>query len=350
MIKNNINFFEYLDNFKKYSHIKSSLIKGSVLNNTPPITLVLPTYNSKPEVLKDAIDSALNQFGFDNFELLIIDNNPEFNCPTHLLIDGYKDNRILYYKNHQNIGMFGNWNRGIELARSNWVALLHDDDVMSPYFLKSCIPFLKENLVGIIKAENIKFSNSKELNFLKPDKIKLERLFLIDFIWGCEIGAPTNIIYNKRMLLETGGFNEGFFPAADYALAVKCVKKYKVYKIPTVLGGYRVGENESLSSKTMRLFHINRFYITSFIMKKYRFPDFVVSFIQSALLPKLVHNTNKFYNTNISFDYCKELDLTQKGELIQSFVNMFHILFRYMLSIRRKLYGMLNVRMTKEKL
>lgn len=342
MINIDIDFFEYHNNFEKCSNVESSLITKTDKSYEPLITVVIPTFKCKINVLKEAIDSVLNQKDFTEFELLIVDNNPEINCTTNSLINEYNDDKIVYFKNSQNIGMFGNWNRGVELSRSNWVVFLHDDDIMSPYFLATCYPFLEDQSIGILKPFNIKFSDSKDLKFEKPRNLKIERLTLIDFIWGCEIGAPTNIIYNKSVLIEVGGFNFDFFPSADYVLAINCVKKHHVYSIPFELGGYRVGENESLNPNTMKLFFLKRFLITSFIMKIYRFPDFIIELIQSALMPSVIRNTNNFYNTDIPFNYCVELGLNQKNEFVQRTAEKLFYLFRNALVVRRKLVSWLK--------
>jgi glycosyltransferase involved in cell wall biosynthesis len=337
MIKSDIDFFKYQNNFEKCSNVKSVLIKKTEKSHKPIVTVVIPTYKCKINVLKEAIDSVLNQKDFSEFELIIVDNNPEINCTTNCLINEYNNDKIVYFKNSQNIGMFGNWNRGVELSSSNWVIFLHDDDIMSPHFLATCYPFLNDQSIGILKPFNIKFSDSKVLNFEEPRNLKIERLTLIDFIWGCEIGAPTNIIYNRSVLIELGGFNLDFFPSADYVLAINFVKKHFVCRVPFVLGGYRVGENESLNPNTMKLFYLKRFLITSFVMKIYRFPDFFIKFIHSALMPSVIRKTNNFYNTDIPFNYCVELGINRTSEFVQRSTERILYLFRYALAFRRKL-------------
>jgi glycosyltransferase involved in cell wall biosynthesis len=342
MLKSDINFFEYIDNFKKTSNIDSKLIYGEPANEAPLISIVIPTYKCKPSVLKETLDSALGQAEFHNYEIILIDNNPEINCSTQQLIESYNNKKIIYYKNNENIGMFGNWNRGAKLSDSEWVVFLHDDDIMSPYFLVSCFTFLKDQSIGILKPLNTKFSDSNKVKFEKPRNLKIERLRLIDFIWGCEIGAPTNIIYNKNALFEIGGFNNDFFPSADYVVAINFVKKYSVYRVPFELGGYRVGENESLNPNTMKMFYQIRFQITTFIMRKLRLPFFLIESIQSALMPSLIINTNNYYDTKIPYDYCKELEIKPTNRFKQSIIKKIFVMLRYSLAIKRKLMSNVN--------
>jgi glycosyltransferase involved in cell wall biosynthesis len=337
VINSNIDFFEYNNNFEIHSKVDSILLSKKNEALTPLLSVIIPTYNCGLNILKEAIDSVLNQFGFNNFELIIVDNNPELNCDTHKFICQYSDKRIKYYKNSKNIGMYGNWNRGIELSASEWLIFLHDDDIMSPYFMLSCYSFLKDNSIALIKPFNKKFTESNELNFKQPKVIKLERLFMLDFIWGCEIGAPTNIIYNKKVLFEIGGFSNPFFPSADYVAAINIVKSHKVYRIPFELGGYRVAQNESLNPNTMRMFYLIRFHITSFIMRKFHLPFFLIELIQSALMPSLIISTNNYYNTNIPFDFCRELGIKPANRFQQIIIGKIFVLLRYSLALKRKI-------------
>lgn len=53
--------------------------------------------------------------------------------------------------------------------------------------------------------------------------------------------------FQKKCLLEIGGFSPEFYPSADYALNAVMATKYNVFfcKEPTFC--YRVAENESIS-------------------------------------------------------------------------------------------------------
>ena len=50
--------------------------------------------------------------------------------------------KLRYYKNVQNIGLFGNWNRCFQLACGKWVVLLHDDDLIFDDFLLKTVYYL----------------------------------------------------------------------------------------------------------------------------------------------------------------------------------------------------------------
>lgn len=96
-------------------------------------------------MLEEALLSAINQnsVNFD-YEIIVVDNEPYKNGGTETsnLMEKYKDiPNFIYYRNEENLGMFGNWNRCIELARGEWVTLLHDDDLLIPNYLKMFIKY-----------------------------------------------------------------------------------------------------------------------------------------------------------------------------------------------------------------
>ena len=89
------------------------------------VTVAIPTYN-RAHYLPEAIESVLAQT-FQDFELLILDNASTDNTPE--LVKSFKDERIRYVRNQTNIGMFGNCNKALELARGEYVIIFHDDDI-----------------------------------------------------------------------------------------------------------------------------------------------------------------------------------------------------------------------------
>ena len=53
--------------------------------------------------------------------------------------------KLLRYKNEKNLGIYGNWNRCLQLARGKWYTMLHDDDLLSNNFLKEMMGVLNKN-------------------------------------------------------------------------------------------------------------------------------------------------------------------------------------------------------------
>jgi cellulose synthase/poly-beta-1,6-N-acetylglucosamine synthase-like glycosyltransferase len=82
---------KYEDNFSKIKFIKSKLVYGDLnFNKTPLITIAIPTYK-RPDLLEEAINSALNQIDFIDYEVIVVDNDPDSDTETEKLLKSYKN-------------------------------------------------------------------------------------------------------------------------------------------------------------------------------------------------------------------------------------------------------------------
>lgn len=103
----------------------------------PSVSVCIPTFNGA-RWLRRCLDSALRQTHRD-FELLIADD-----CSTDATWDiarayGARDARVRLVRNPRRLGLVGNWNRCVELARGEWVKFLFQDDLLAPRCLESML-------------------------------------------------------------------------------------------------------------------------------------------------------------------------------------------------------------------
>lgn len=236
------------DNFKKYSAVESVLVRDSCFRNRPSFTVAIPTFK-RSILLKETIDSVLSQEDADDVEILIVDNNPERYDETENLINTYSDQRIKYYKNAQNIGMTGNWNRLYSLARTEWVSMLHDDDCL----LCGYIQFIKRMIEKkVIHSEALFVCNTTNQQVLdQTAKIKYYSPKKRDLCMSNIIPIAGNVL-KRNMVFRLGGFDEDFYPSADYHFWTKIVlfsKATIIYGRP--LAYYRIGYNTSCKVSTI---------------------------------------------------------------------------------------------------
>lgn len=242
-----MSYFELRDNFKKISDVKSILLKGvEEAECKPVISVAIPTYK-RPGLLKAALDSVLGQLDFNDYEVVIVDNDTQPVNDAEVLLRQYDDKRIRYYKNDQNIGMTNNWNRAIELCRGEWITILHDDDALYPQFLSimynalcrhnpdlfSC--YCQCGELPVFPAEVI----SKNIGV---HRIKQSKCLLTN------ISPFPGILFKKRFAEAIGGFNEEFFPIADYVFWTNYCLRYNCFMLEKILAFYRTG-TISTSSK-----------------------------------------------------------------------------------------------------
>jgi glycosyltransferase involved in cell wall biosynthesis len=273
------NYFENKNFYKRYSHVESNLIKPSKFKDAPEYSIVIPTFG-RADLLKEAIGSCIGQTYGGDFEILIVDNDPARENETEKLILNMENDKIAYYKNTENIGCLGNFNRCIELGRSEYLIMLHTDDLLDAEFLDTVIPLIEANpsmdmlVPGKRIFRNGAISHQKGLGFLSRllgTGKRAVKLRPRDFGYYNIVGGPLGIVLKKSKCLDIGGFNEDLFPMSDYAFWIRMVKDHNVYYLPMELGTYRFFNNIS-SEKGMQQNYIeNEFYVISDLIKEMSF-------------------------------------------------------------------------------
>lgn len=274
-------YFEYVDNFFKYKDIESKIIIQGKIKN-PKITIAIPTYK-RNDLIKKSIESAINQLNFKDYEIIVVDNDENFeNKELENIIKEYSCEKISYYKNEKNIGMFGNWNRCIELSKGEYFVMLHDDDWLQNNFLETISKYIKEKraIYSLYKIKD--FRSNKDKLFLrdilkriykKIKQIKKVRELKLEDFFVANRGAD-GILFNRKAMIFLGGYNENFFPSSDYYFNTYYCLKYGSIQIKRELFNYRIEENESLKKETILLFlekdkKLRKYLVKNYLGEKY---------------------------------------------------------------------------------
>ncbi|MGF6765501.1 glycosyltransferase involved in cell wall biosynthesis [Paraburkholderia sp. GAS33] len=204
----------------------------------PLISVVMPTYNPKPEWLREAIQSVRNQL-YPNWELCIADDVSTDPAIRPLLEQAAReDSRIKLVFREQNGHISATSNSALELATGEWVALLDHDDLLPEHALY-CV------------ANAIVANPSARLIYSDEDKIdasgrRHDPYFKSD--WNTDLFYSQNFfchlgVYHKPLLDRVGGFRIGVEGSQDYDLVLRCIEDVgvdAVHHIPRVLYHWRV--------------------------------------------------------------------------------------------------------------
>lgn len=311
--------FEFKDSLKAVEAVTSINVYGKdkVGKEKPMFTIAIPTYK-RVSTLSETIESTLKQENFDDYNVIVVDNNPERNDETEIFMRKYIDHpKVTYYKNSDNVGMAGNWNKCALLSDADQYILLHDDDILSPYALSSFqkIRSSINGRWGLVKPILVRFSNAKELHFEKPDSCILCKHHDFNYFAGDAISAPSAVLINRESYIRSSGTDMEFFPCIDYVMSFLLNRVSATYLCLCELGGYRVGINESLSETTMNNFFKARTAIARNIMDHY----YVPKFLQKSLLTHSNYDTlawvKKYYNMPEYEENFEELDLYKKNDV-----------------------------------
>jgi glycosyltransferase involved in cell wall biosynthesis len=102
----------------------------------PLVTIAIPTYNRADSYFRDALNSALAQT-YPNLEIIVADNGSTDN--TGEVVKSYRDPRIQYVRHDPPKTMNENFNFCLHRAAGDYIIILHDDDVLDPDFIESCV-------------------------------------------------------------------------------------------------------------------------------------------------------------------------------------------------------------------
>ena len=101
----------------------------------PLLTVAIPTCNGAAHIA-DAVGSVLAQGAA--YKLIVVDDRSEDD--TLAVVRSIAGNRAKIEVNSEPLGLAGNWNRCIALARTPLVCIFHQDDVMLPGHLSASAP------------------------------------------------------------------------------------------------------------------------------------------------------------------------------------------------------------------
>ena len=99
------------------------------------ITIAVTVF-SRREFVCDAIRSALNQT-LPVQVIVVEDCGPDATLREFIIAE-FGD-RIRYFRNSKNRGLFDNWNACLDYCQTPWLSILHDDDLLRPNFVETMI-------------------------------------------------------------------------------------------------------------------------------------------------------------------------------------------------------------------
>lgn len=226
----------------------------SKLKYKPLISILIPTYNIGEAYLNECIDSVLNQ-SYDNFEICIADDaskNKETLDTLKKLEKKDKRIKIKYRKENGHISKATN--DALSLAKGEFIALLDDDDVLSPNALYEMVKALNEN-----KKLDFVYSDEDKLDV---DGVRCDPNFKPD--WSPDTLLSLNYICHftmirKSLVEEVGGFEPGLEGAQDYDLFLKCTEKTEnIYHIPKILYHWRKVEGSTSMTMSNKNYALER--------------------------------------------------------------------------------------------
>jgi GT2 family glycosyltransferase len=200
----------------------------------PLIGIITPVFNTPVEWLRECVGSVLAQT-YEKWELILIDDHSTAAETLQCLTDlAASDSRIILAKDEKRRGISAASNRGLSLARGDWVGFLDHDDLLEPDALFQNVKWLQDHPdADLIYSDEDKLTERGfDSPIFKPD-------WSPDYFLSCNYVCHFTLI-RRELARQVGGFRSEFDGAQDYDLFLRVTEQTnRIHHIPRVLYHWR---------------------------------------------------------------------------------------------------------------
>lgn len=262
------------------------------------ISVIMSTYKEDERLLRESIESILNQT-YRDFEYIIILDYPD-NDIHKSVIEEYalKDNRIHFYINEKNMGLTDSLNRGLSLCHGEYIARMDADDISLPDRLERQMEYLEKNhydlIGGITEMINENGSLLYSIKSVPADPKKINKALRYS---QC-IAHPT-WLGRKEVFEKNAGYRH--MPLCeDYDFTLRAVLNgFVVSNLNEAVLKYRMTSN-SISRSNLFEQYLYMSYITNeYKNKGIASVDKAYAYVQQHLNEK---DSDKYLKANVIFN------------------------------------------------
>ena len=223
------------------------------------------------EWLQQSIGSILNQT-FKDFEFIIVCDNPDYEEGKKLLKEySQKDERIVLIFNEENIGLTKSLNKGLAIAKGEYIARMDADDIALSDRFNEQVDFMSNHSdVDICHTDYYNINEDGDLIKSKRENKKHINHDLL--FWYNVVAHPTVMMKRKCLSFRQPLYNEKIRIGQDYELwSFLCIRDLKFGYLNKRLMQYRISRSQ-ISTKRLNEQHentlsIRREFIGSFLKK-----------------------------------------------------------------------------------
>lgn len=223
-----------------------------------PVSVLIPTYNADPAMLRETLDSLLAQT-YEGWTALIHDDSSTSDVQV-TLAPYLADKRFTFKKNPERLGIGGNWNACIRESEGEFVAFLFQDDLWAPDYLKDAIGVLEGHpTVGFVSMEHrykiegvdalaplyegVDAFRKRELSPGFHAGPALLRRWVEMELTPNLIGEPSFVVIRREALEKMGGFLKDMPQFLDVEYWTRLLLGYDWYWKCGQYGAFRVHAN-----------------------------------------------------------------------------------------------------------
>lgn len=266
--------------------------------SNPAVSIVVPAYNAA-KYIYSCMDSILGQTNRD-FELIVVDDGSTDSTLTAL--ESYSNDLRVRIVHQENSGVSVARNRGISMARGEFILFVDSDDVLHPEFISRCLTLANKDDCDFVLVSFEEFDEEGEPCF-KP--IPLDDFTFVNnplqyYLDNGYKGAMFTM-FVRRSLIDGLKFPEGISRGEDLCFSFSLLARLsKGFHIKAPLYFYRRTQG-SLDRSALTVKDVVFFgQIMRCIFRVYENDKDKLRVIKRRLFPKMVKNIIKRMVSEIS--------------------------------------------------
>lgn len=232
----NLESKELIENYENWLK-KQAISRHVKLVYNPKFSIVIPVYNTEDYQLIACIESVLSQT-YDNFELILVDDNSSWENVRHTLKKYEPNSRVTVVYRENNGHISEATNSGIEIATGDYIVFMDCDDTIDKDALYYFACKLNDN-------PNLDFIYSDEDKLTEDGSIMHMPFFKPDWspdLFMCMMYTNHLAVYRTELVREVGGLRTAYNGAQDYDFTLRFMElssNDRVGHIPKVLYHWR---------------------------------------------------------------------------------------------------------------
>lgn len=219
------------------------------------ISVCVPTYNG--EAFLEECLAGLAAQTFEDFEVVVVDDCSSDTTVAIAQQWAARDGRFSVHVNPVNLGLVGNWNRCIALARGEWIKFMFQDDLIEPQCLEAMLAVGDQSGGFVACSRSFVFEEPCDPSL--PDlydrhRLAVEAIFTPTTTLSAEaysrikcdrmdiniIGEPTVTMIRKDLFDRYGLFDPMLVQICDSEMWTRLASNVGVTFIPEHLVAFRV--------------------------------------------------------------------------------------------------------------
>lgn len=188
--------------------------KTTAQSGKPLITIITATFNAATHL--PATIKSIRELVYDNVEWIIIDGGSTDGTVDLIRRNADVVGRWISEPDH---GIYDAWNKGISLARGDWIAFLGAGDAYLPHALGEYVDIINRNI-----GAQVELVTSK-VRFVAADGAVLR-------VWGSAFEWPifrkhmniahVGALHHRSLFEKYGLFDTHYVSSADYEFLMRC--------------------------------------------------------------------------------------------------------------------------------